>query len=217
MSDILDVSNALVAAVNNAVYPAPVYDTPGETWDKGGAYDTPANTAPVAVNKFDTGVQFNTGAQVDAKKNPSVSSTDIVIYPGWPQSDNLATDLANGKTHITVFPKAEERNTTQYQEYEHVIVPPAPTLTLKISGPVLANGQVLFDTPGVSWDIGGNYDLGVARNLIVTVGGTISTPQNLALRINNQFYTYAVQKGDTLVTIAAALGSLVAPASPARP
>jgi hypothetical protein len=210
VSDILDVSNSLVAAVMNAVYPPPVYDTPGETWDKGGDYDTPASTAPVAVNQFDTGVQFSTGAQFDAKKAPSVSGTDIVIYAGWPQSDNLAADLANGKTHITVFPKAEERNTTRYPEYEHVIVPPAPTLTLKIGGPVLANGQVLFDTPGVTWDSGGDYDLGIARDVIVTVGGTVSVPQNLALRINNKFYTYAVQKGDTLASIATALASLVA-------
>ena len=35
-------------------------------------------------------------------------------------------------------------------------------------------------------------------------------PQNLTLRINNRFYVHAVQKNDTLTTIAAALAALVA-------
>jgi len=208
VSDISDVENALCSAIMKAVYPPVTFDESGLTFDSKEDFDE-TSTAPVAVNKFDTGVQFNTGAEFDAKKSPSVSGTPIVIYAGWPSEDGLAADLAKGKTHITVFPKAEERNTTRYPEREIVIVPPAPTLTLQISGPVLDNGQKLFDTPGVSWDSGGDYDLGVARDLIVTVGGTVSSPQNLALRINNKFYTYVVQASDTLASIATALAALI--------
>jgi hypothetical protein len=210
MADISDLMNTLANAVTNIVYPQMKYDASGATWDKTGQYDTPASTAPVAVNQFDTGKQFNTGAKFDEKKAPSISGTPIVVYPGWPSSDNLAKALAAGITHITVFPQAQERNTTRYQEREQVITPPAPTLTLTISGPQLLAGQRIFDAPGVFWDTG-NYDAdAVQRSFVVTVGGNVSSPQNLALRINGKFYTYAVQPKDTLAGIAAVLGALVA-------
>jgi hypothetical protein len=70
-------------------------------------------------------------------------------------------------------------------------------------------GQRIFDAPGVIWDTG-NYDAGVQRSFIITVGGTVTSPQNLALRINGKFYTYAVQPKDSLAGIAAALAALVA-------
>jgi hypothetical protein len=210
MSDISDVMSVLATEVLNIVYPQLRFDEPGATWDKNGLYDTPASTTPVAVNQFDTGKQFNTGAKFDEKKAPSVSGTPIVVYPGWPSSDNLAKALAAGITHITVFPQAQERNTTRYQEREQVITPPAPTLTLTISGPQLLAGQRIFDAPGVVWDAG-NFDAGaVQRSFVVTVGGTVSSPQNLALRINGKFYAYAVQPKDSLAAIAAALAALVA-------
>ena len=76
-----------------------------------------------------------------------------------------------------------------------MIAPPAPTLTLTITGPVhcaeARNSSMRRASPGTA---GGDYDRrrGAAIS-IVTVGGTVSSPQNLALRINNKFYTYAVQ------------------------
>ena len=211
MSDISDVMTTLANEVTNIVYPQMRYDEGGATWDKTAQYDTPASTAPVAINQFDTGKQFNTGAKFDEKKAPSVSGTPIVVYPGWPSSDNLAKALAAGITHITVFPQAQERNTTRYQEREQVVTPPAPTLALAIGGPALLPGQVIFDAPGVTWDLSGeHYDGGVQRSYSVTVGGTASSPQNVALKINGKFYAYAVQPKDTFAGIAAALGTLVA-------
>lgn len=165
MSDISDLENVLANEVTNIVYPQMRFDAGGAAWDKTGVYDTPASTAPDATGK-----------------SPSVSGTPIVVYPGWPSSDNLAKALAAGVTHITVFPQAMERNTTRYQERELIVMPPAPTLTLAIS-----------------------KDLGS-----VTVGGTVSAPQNLALRVNNKFYTYAVNTGDTLNSISAALAAALA-------
>ncbi|AVA33363.1 hypothetical protein [Cupriavidus metallidurans] len=44
----------------------------------------------------------------------------------------------------------------------------------------------------------------------VTVGGTISTPQNAALVVDSKAYVYAVQGTDTLASIATALAALVA-------
>jgi hypothetical protein len=55
MADISDLMNSLANAVTNIVYPQMKYDAGGATWDKTGQYDTPASTAPVAVNQFDTG------------------------------------------------------------------------------------------------------------------------------------------------------------------
>jgi hypothetical protein len=75
---------------------------------------------------------------------------------------------------------------------------------------VLLAGQHIFDAPGVFWDAG-NYDANpIQSSFRITVGGTVTSPQNLALRINNKFYTYAVQPKDTLAGIAAALEALVA-------
>jgi hypothetical protein len=209
MSDVLDVADVLCQQIFAAVYPSVNFDESGYTFDSKENFDQ-TSTSPVAVNKFDTGVQFNTGAQFDATKSPSITGTPIVIYPGWPQEDNLATDLANGKTHISVFPSAQERNTTRYPEREQVVAPPSPTLTLAISGPGLVPGQKFFDAPGVTWDSGGNYDTGLQNSFVVTVGGAVSVPQNVALRINGKFYVYGVQSGDTPASIASALAALVA-------
>ena len=127
MSDISDIELALCQAIFAAVYPPVRLDQTGLTFDSKENFDE-TSTAPVAVNKFDTGVKFNTGAQFDAKKSPSISGTPIVIYPGWPAEDGLAADLAAGKTHITVFPTAQERNTTRYPEREVVTIAPATTI-----------------------------------------------------------------------------------------
>jgi hypothetical protein len=84
-------------------------------------------------------------------------------------------------------------------------------LTLAISGPFLQADAILFDTPGVTLDQSGVvFDRDIARTINVTISGTVTVPQNLALRINNRLYVYAVRKSDTLTTIAAALAALVA-------
>jgi hypothetical protein len=211
MSDISDVLSVLVDEVTAAVYPPVLFDAAAETFDSKEDFDV-TRTDPVAAHKFNDGSKFNRGAKFDEKKAPSITGTPIVIYAGWPAEDELNEDLANGdtgRTHITVFPKAEERNTTRYQELEYVIAAPAPTLTMLITGAVLAPGQVLYDTPGVTWADTLTYDAAVLRDTLVTVGGTVSVPQNLALRVNGKFYTYAVQKDDTVAIIAAALEALV--------
>ena len=168
MSDISDVQSVLCQVIFDAVYPGITLDEPGEIFDTKQTFDT-TSTAPVAAHKFNDGTRFNTGAKYDEKKSPTVSGTPIVIYPGWPSSDNLAKDLATGRTHITVFPKAEERNTTRYPEREIVTARPAPTLTLAISGPFLQADSILFDTPGVTLDQSGVvFDREIARTINVT-------------------------------------------------
>src|SRR5277367_674177 len=77
---------------------------------------------------------------------PSITGTDIVIYPGWPMSSDLDSALAAGKTHISVFPKPEERNTTRYREKYKVTRRPAPTLTLTVEQP--GGGKVELEQGG---------------------------------------------------------------------
>jgi hypothetical protein len=140
--------------------------------------------------------------------NPSITESDIVIYPGWPSSDNLDTDLAAGKTHVSVFPKAEERNTTRYHEKEKVTKPPAPTLTLTVQ--TASGGHLLLDGSGNVLLEDGGFLLLEGNSLSVVVGGRASVPQNVMLRVNDKDYVYAVQATDALADIAAALAALVA-------
>lgn len=139
---------------------------------------------------------------------PSITGSDIVIYPGWPSSDNLDNDLAVGKTHVSVFPKTEERNTTRYPEKYRITKAPAPTLTLTIEQP--GGGRLKLEDNGSLLTEGDGLLLLDGNTLGVVVGGTPSVPQNVMLRVNNKDYVYAVQASDALADIAIALAKLVA-------
>jgi hypothetical protein len=116
---------------------------------------------------------------------PSIANVGIAVYRGWPQPKALEDDLAavgagtGGKVHISVFTRPEEHNVTRYPKDWQQQSAPAPTLTLTV------NGQQ------------------------VTVGGTVSTPQNAVVFVNNAPFVYVVQANDTPTTIAAALAALI--------
>jgi hypothetical protein len=120
---------------------------------------------------------------------PSVTGYPTVIYAGWPTSSQLDADLAGfsnglgGRLHVTVFPTPTEKRDPPYRTQWEELTVTAPTLTATITGQT------------------------------VTIGGTVATPQNVALIIDNAAYVYAVQPTDTLTTIATALAALVAGAS----
>jgi hypothetical protein len=124
---------------------------------------------------------------------PSVTGVPTIIYAGWPTSSQLDADLLAlsqnipaGRMHVTVFPSKMERNTTRYLRNNWVkVTEPDVTITLTVSGQQ------------------------------VTVGGSVSTPQNVMLLVNGQPYIYGVQPDDTLQTAAAALAALVPGASSA--
>ncbi len=121
----------------------------------------------------------------------SITGLPTLVYGGWPQGSQLDSDLAGftngqgGRIHVTVFPTATEKNTTRYVPDYSPVTIVASTITLTKTGQT------------------------------VTLSGTITTPQNLALIINNLPYVYAVQAGDTLTTAAAGLAALVSGASSA--
>lgn len=109
----------------------------------------------------------------------SVTGKPILVYPGWPQPNQLEPDLNAGRAHVSVFPSNMERNTTAYaQEWQTVSVNP-PTLT------AIASGNT------------------------ATFGGVVSVPQQAMIGVNGKPYIYAVQAADTLASIAAALAALV--------
>jgi len=123
---------------------------------------------------------------------PSVTGLATVIYAGWPQSSQLDKDLAafntgGGRVHVTVYATGTEKNTTRYSTDWLQLTQPAQTVTLVVAGQT------------------------------ITVGGTVSVPQNTAILVNGLPYTYAVQANDTLTTIATALAVQIPGASNTGP
>jgi hypothetical protein len=118
------------------------------------------------------------------------------VFRGSPVESRLDSDLASGIVNVSVFPAEHEENTTRYPTEWHSLPLPAATLTATVDP---AQTQV-------------------------TIGGTVSVPQNVGLLVTAggraKGYAYGVQPGDTLATIAAALAALVntdTPASAAGP
>lgn len=110
---------------------------------------------------------------------PPAGGVQAKIYQGWPDPAQLAKDLAAHVAHISVFPTAQEKVTTRRFPDWQQITAPAPTLTATVAGNT------------------------------VTIGGTVSTPQAIDLIVDGVDYAYAVQAGDTLTSIAAALVGLL--------
>lgn len=125
---------------------------------------------------------------------PSVTGVDTVVYSGWPTASQLDADLArfasppgNGRIHVTVFPTNTESKTTRYIPDWQEASQVATTITLTVAGQV------------------------------ITLGGTVATPQNVAVLVDAAAYTYAVQSSDTLTSIATALAALIPGATSAGP
>lgn len=116
--------------------------------------------------------------------SPSPIAVPIVtkLYRGWPEEANLDADLALGRAHVSVF--AEQGMTQLLSRYF-----PAFQETLPHAAHTLA------------WVVAGN---------VATLSGTVTTPQNIAIVVDQAGYSYAVQAGDTLTTAAAGLTALIA-------
>lgn len=110
---------------------------------------------------------------------PSAVGVPAKIYPGWPTPADLNPDLAAGICHVSIFPTQAEQRKPVTSSEWQQQA--APTQTLAIG----QLGQVL------------------------TITGTVSTPQNVMLRVSGVDYAYAVQAGDTLASIASALAARV--------
>ena len=114
----------------------------------------------------------------------SVAGVGVRVYAGWPNPEQLDTDLraATPICHVSVFTRPEERNTTRFTTDWKPVSVNTPTMTLTISGQT------------------------------VTVGGVVppaNNPHNAMLFANGKPYVYAVLATDTLTTIAASLAALI--------
>ncbi|MBB1630310.1 hypothetical protein [Cupriavidus sp. UME77] len=110
---------------------------------------------------------------------PSISGQAIKVYAGWPNPAQLADDMAAGKVHVSVFPRAVKPVDNAISKWR-TITPPAHTVTLAVAGQA------------------------------VTLGGAMSTPQNLVVFVEAVPYVYSAQPGDTLASAATALATLIA-------
>lgn len=113
----------------------------------------------------------------------SIAGVPCRVYPGWPQPNQLDADMAG-------------------ESAAHVSIYPRLEATTVTVLPVEQEGTI---TPAA-------LTLTVAGQQ-VTVGGTVSTPQNLCLLVGGTPYTYSVLPGDTLSRIATELGSQIAGAT----
>jgi hypothetical protein len=113
-----------------------------------------------------------------------VTGTPIIVYYGWPVSEQLDADLAAASPvcNVSVYPRPQERNTTRYLgQYQQTSLN-TTLLTLTKAGQT------------------------------VTVGGAIppaGNTHNLAIFVNGIPYVYQVLVADTLSTIAAAMAALI--------
>ena len=115
--------------------------------------------------------------------NPSATGDTIRIYAGWPNSAQLDTDLAASVANVSVFPIENlERNTTRY-----------------------ARDDVSFTTPAIT------TLTATVNRYQIAIGGTVSVPQNVVAICGGRYvFSYAVQAGDTLASIAQGLATLIA-------
>jgi len=119
---------------------------------------------------------------------PSITSSIVKVYPGWPVPNKLQSDIASGGVHISVYPLPTERKIpTQLGRPYRVVNAGNPTTHATVNGS------------------------------LVTLSGSITTPQNVYFLIDSVGYHYSVQSSDTLTTIATAMASQIPGASNAGP
>jgi hypothetical protein len=115
----------------------------------------------------------------------SVTGSPVRVFAGWPDPQTLADDLKASVAQISVFSLRMERNTSGLNAEWQMVSLNTPTLTATTSGQA------------------------------VTIGGTVSAPQNVMIAVNGKPYIYGVQAADTLAMIASALAALITVDTPA--
>lgn len=107
---------------------------------------------------------------------------DVKIFAGWPLPQNLDNDVAAGIADISIYaPRAHWKNTTRYPRNEMQLTAPVKTITATVN----------------------------AAQTQVTIGGTLSLPQNVAIVVNGTGVSYGCQSGDTPSLIAAGIVALL--------
>lgn len=109
--------------------------------------------------------------------SPSLAGAPTKVQRGMPLSVDLEAMIEAGVIDIAVAARnGVERVTTRYDRDWFELTPPVRTITASVAGAT------------------------------VTLGGTVSVPQNVAVRVGRAgLFIYQVQAGDTLPSIAAGL------------
>ena len=129
------------------------------------------------------GIFYPSGQPTNTIATSPVTGTIVRYYPGWPQKAQLDQDLGNNVVNISVFaPPGTEQNTTRFPRQWQVATPAQHTLTATVD------------------------DTGT----IITIGGTVSTSQNVAAIVNGTPFVYQSQASDTLSSVASGLAALIA-------
>ncbi len=116
----------------------------------------------------------------DGTAQPCVAGVPVRIFRGWPSANAQEQAKVGGFVNVSVAARnGVERNTSRYPSEWQTLAPPAKTLTVSVDG---------------------NR---------VSIGGTVSTPQNVAIVTARRAYSYGVQPTDTPTGIATALATLV--------
>lgn len=125
---------------------------------------------------------------------PSSLGIDAKVYAGWPQPTELREDMLRTPpiSHISVYPRPDEHNTTRYIGNEQWLEASRPAATLTLTPSANEDGAILVT-------ITGTVPAAAAQN-----------PQNIAIFVNGKPYLYAVQPSDTLMGIAEALATQIA-------
>jgi len=110
---------------------------------------------------------------------PSTAGVDTTIISGWPIRNKIDEVLSAGKALISVFPTSKVKIVTKFERVYQEITVNTPTLTATV------------------------------LNNTITIGGTVSTPLSVMAIVNNIGYSYQVQTGDTLNSIATNLALLI--------
>ncbi|MGI4776952.1 MAG: hypothetical protein ACRYGA_02345 [Janthinobacterium lividum] len=110
---------------------------------------------------------------------PPVGGVPAKIYAGWPSPAELQADLKGKKAHVTVWATPKVRVTTRRAVAWEQLVAPVPTLAAAVAGTT------------------------------VTLSGTVTLPQAVAMIVDGKDVAYGVQTGDTLASIAVALAALI--------
>lgn len=118
---------------------------------------------------------------------PSLTGDAIKIRQGWPIPAQLEKAIADKIVTLTVFATNNVQNVDRYRPEWQQLSVQQPTITATVGGGTAAS-------PAQT----------------VTIGGAISTPQNVGVLVNRKPYIYPVAANDTPTSIATALAAMIA-------
>lgn len=110
---------------------------------------------------------------------PAATGDPVKVFAGWVDPEDMRRDLQSGVVNVTVWPTSTVRTASGIAGDWREVSRKAPTISAEVNGDE------------------------------VTFSGAISTPQVVALVIDQVAYTREVQAGDTLESMAAALANLI--------